>query len=89
LGGTTRGGQYGLDWAALRLMTPPNGAGGFGRYLPSIVVVAAGDPGAGALSGGPGGRRGFLFVAAQQRRDLAGGDGMAEQPPEQEGAESE
>jgi hypothetical protein len=24
---------------------PPNGAGGFGIYLPSIVVVALGEPG--------------------------------------------
>src|SRR6186713_2855008 len=45
LGGTTLGGQYGLDsWASI-LIVPPNGAGGFGRYLPSIVVVALGDPG--------------------------------------------
>jgi hypothetical protein len=26
-------------------IVPPNGAGGFGRYLPSIVVVALGEPG--------------------------------------------
>src|SRR5262245_51225582 len=45
LGGTTRGGQYGLDWAALRLMVPPNFAGGLGRYLPSMVAVALGAPG--------------------------------------------
>src|SRR5580704_10935409 len=46
LGGTTRGGHHGLESRALRLMVPPNGSGGFGRYLPSIVVVALGDPGA-------------------------------------------
>jgi hypothetical protein len=46
LGGTTRGGQNGLDCAALRLITPPNGAGAGGRYRPSIVLVAFGAPGA-------------------------------------------
>src|SRR5260370_24867901 len=45
LGGTTCGGQYGLESLALRLMTPPNFGDGFGRYLPSIVVVALGEPG--------------------------------------------
>ena len=46
LGGTTVGGQYGFERSASRLMTPPNFAGGGGRYLPSIVVVALGEPGA-------------------------------------------
>jgi hypothetical protein len=46
LGGTTVAGQPGLELAALRLILPVNGGGGFGRYLPSIVVVALGDPGA-------------------------------------------
>ena len=45
LGGTTVGGQYGLESLASILIVPPNGAGGFGRYLPSIVVVALGEPG--------------------------------------------
>src|SRR6201989_1204447 len=45
LGGTTRAGQYGFDWLAPRLISPPNFGGGGGRYLPSIVVVAAGEPG--------------------------------------------
>ncbi|MGB8966907.1 MAG: hypothetical protein WCB99_14820 [Candidatus Cybelea sp.] len=45
-GGTTFGGQNGLDSSALRLISPPNGAGGGGKYLPSIVSVALGDPGA-------------------------------------------
>src|SRR5215470_13780785 len=44
-GGTTRGGQYGFDCAALTLMSPPNFGGGLGRYLPSMVVVASGEPG--------------------------------------------
>src|SRR5262249_56744297 len=45
LGGTTVGGQYGLESLASMLIVPPNGAGGGGRYLPSIVVVALGEPG--------------------------------------------
>src|SRR4051794_5398367 len=45
LGGTTVGGQYAFESLASRLIVPPNGAGGGGRYLPSIVVVAPGDPG--------------------------------------------
>ena len=32
-GGTTRAGQYGLDWAAFRLISPPNFAGGFGSIF--------------------------------------------------------
>src|SRR5215472_2681351 len=46
LGGTTRAGQWGFDCKALGLISPPNGAGGLGRYLPSMVVVASGEPGA-------------------------------------------
>src|SRR5262249_31135224 len=46
LGGTTCGGQYGFYWLACRLMTPPNFGGGGGRYFPSMVVVALGEPGA-------------------------------------------
>src|ERR1700739_537574 len=45
LGGTTRAGQYGFDWLAWRVMSPPNFGGGGGRYFPSIVVVAPGEPG--------------------------------------------
>src|SRR5262245_1779148 len=45
LGGTTCGGQYGFDLLASRLMTPPNFDGGGGRYFPSMVVVALGEPG--------------------------------------------
>ena len=44
-GGTTRGGQYGLESIALSLITPPNGSGGGGSCLPSIVTVASGEPG--------------------------------------------
>src|SRR5262245_57556130 len=48
LGGTTEGGQYGFESFASCLMTPPNFGGGGGICFPSIVVVALGDPGAGA-----------------------------------------
>src|SRR5262245_38386323 len=44
-GGTTCGGQYGFDWSACRLISPPNFGGGAGRYFPSMVVVAPGEPG--------------------------------------------
>jgi hypothetical protein len=43
-GGTTRAGQAGFDWAALRLIWPSNFCGGGGMYRPSIVVVASGEP---------------------------------------------
>jgi len=45
LGGTTRAGQYGLDFDASGSILPPNGGGGGGICAPSMVVVAAGDPG--------------------------------------------
>ena len=45
MGGTTVSGQYGLESLEFKLIVPPNGAGGGGRYLPSIVVVALGEPG--------------------------------------------
>src|SRR5262245_3665277 len=45
LGGTTCGAQYGLDFEASRLMVPPNFGGCGGRYFPSMVVVAPGEPG--------------------------------------------
>src|SRR5205823_10006194 len=45
LGGTTRGGQYGLESRALSLITPPNGIGGGGICFPSIVTVELGFPG--------------------------------------------
>jgi hypothetical protein len=49
-GGTTVGGQYGVEFVASRLMTPPKGAGGFGTYRPSNVLVALGDPGVPLIS---------------------------------------
>jgi hypothetical protein len=49
-GGTTVGGQYGVECVASRLMMPPKGAGGFGTYRPSSVVVALDDPGVPVIS---------------------------------------
>src|SRR5216683_400885 len=46
LGGTTDGGQYGLESLASSLITPPNFGGSGGSCLPSMVVVALGEPGA-------------------------------------------
>src|SRR5271154_6575604 len=45
LGGTTRGGHQGVESLASSLMTPPNFGGGGGSCLPSIEVVALGEPG--------------------------------------------
>src|SRR5215468_11307353 len=45
LGGTTRAGQYGVDCAALRSILPSNFCGGGGSWLPSMLVVAPGEPG--------------------------------------------
>ena len=45
LGGTIRGAHQAFDWAALSLITPPNFGSGGGSCLPSIVVVALGEPG--------------------------------------------
>src|SRR5262245_1820244 len=46
--GVTFAGQKGCDLAAMRSICPPNFDGGGGSCLPSIVVVAAGDPGGAA-----------------------------------------
>src|SRR5215470_18672382 len=45
-GGTTRAGHQGVDCAALRSILPSNFCGGGGSWLPGIVVVALGEPGA-------------------------------------------
>jgi hypothetical protein len=47
-GGTTRGGHHGREFTALRLISPANFGTGEGRYLPSIIEVAAGEPGGAA-----------------------------------------
>ncbi len=44
-GGTTEGGQYGLESAARSLITPPNLGLGGGSCLPSMVMVALVEPG--------------------------------------------
>src|SRR5258708_25830222 len=44
-GGTTRGGHHGCESLALSLITPPNFGGTGGSCLPSIVIVALGEPG--------------------------------------------
>ena len=43
-GGTTRGGHHGFDSVAFSLITPPNFGSGGGSCLPSMVVVAPGEP---------------------------------------------
>ena len=48
-GGTIRGGHHGFDWSAFLLIVPPNFGGGDGICLPSIVVVAPGDPAGASL----------------------------------------
>jgi hypothetical protein len=45
LGGITSAGQYGFDSVALGAISPRNGCIGFGRYLPSMVVVEPDEPG--------------------------------------------
>src|SRR5262249_35936986 len=49
-GGTTRAGHQGVDCAALRSILPSNFCGGGGSWLPGIVVVALGEPGAPVVS---------------------------------------
>ena len=42
--------RNGFDWTALVSISPRNGCGGVGRYLPSMVVVAPGAPGTPVVS---------------------------------------
>ena len=44
LGGTMRGAHQGFDCRASCWITPPNAGSGAGSCLPSIVVVALGEP---------------------------------------------
>src|SRR5882757_10947098 len=46
LGGTMRGGHHGFESVAFSLITPPNFGSGAGSSLPSIEIVALGEPGA-------------------------------------------
>src|SRR5271167_3887523 len=43
-GGTIRGGHHDFDWAAFRLIVPPNGRSGAGSTSPGIVRVPSGEP---------------------------------------------
>src|SRR5271166_3736408 len=43
-GGTILGGHHDFDWAAFRLMVPPNGRAGAGSTSPGIVRVPSGEP---------------------------------------------
>src|SRR5262245_50867883 len=61
--GVTRGGQYGVDFAAVCPILPANFGSGGGSCLPSIVVVAAGEPGGGAGSAALAGAPGFFLSA--------------------------
>src|SRR5262245_26997068 len=45
LGGTTRAGQYGVDCAVLRSLLRSNVFGAGGSWVPSIAVMALGEPG--------------------------------------------
>ena len=60
-GGTTRAGQNGFEPFVERSILPPNFCGGGGSCLPSMVVVAEGEPGVPvvpcARGAGPGARR--------------------------------
>ena len=49
-GGTMRGGHQGVDSEAFSLITPPNVGSGGGSCVPSIVVVAVGEPGVPVIS---------------------------------------
>ena len=72
LGGTTVGGQPGLESAVLRLILPAKGGGGFGMYLPSIVVVALGEPGTPVVScaiTGKAARRAMELAVTESRTD--------------------
>src|ERR1700747_642872 len=65
LGGTTRAGQDGFDWLAWRLISPPKFGGGGGRYFPSIVVVAPGEPGVPVICCADAGRPELVATATE------------------------
>src|ERR1700730_4225836 len=64
LGGTIRGGQYGVESRALSLITPPNFSGGAGSCSPLMVVVALGEPGVPVISWAGAGRATNIAAAA-------------------------
>src|SRR4029453_2801086 len=67
LGGTTVGGQYGLESAAVSLITPPNFGSGGGSCFPLIVVVALGEPGVPVIRCACAGRATKIATAAVSR----------------------
>src|SRR5260370_9889494 len=69
LGGTTRGGQYGVESRALSLITPPNFPGGAGRTVPLMVVVALGEPGVPVISWAGVGKATNIAAAAVSRKN--------------------
>jgi hypothetical protein len=52
-GGTTRIGQLGVDCAAFGAIWPVKVCGGGGKYRPSMVVVASGEPEVPLICGEP------------------------------------
>src|ERR1700730_15254838 len=64
LGGTIRGGQYGVESRALSLITPPNFSGGAGSCSPLMVVVALGEPGVPVICWASAGRATSIAAAA-------------------------
>ena len=73
-GGTILGGNQGLDWVALRLITPPNYGGWGGRYAPLMVVVALGEPGVPVICWA-------LAVTAASRKNSEGTDSTSRPRP--------
>ena len=64
MGGTTRGGQYGVESRAFSLITPPNCPGGAGSCSPLMVVVALGEPGVPVICRDGAGRATNITAAA-------------------------
>src|SRR5260221_13268458 len=71
-GGTTVGGQYGLDCSEPRLISPPNFGGGGGRYFPSIVSVALGAPGKPLICWAPAGAKEVTIAVGAEDANVAG-----------------
>src|ERR1700730_1763263 len=69
LGGTIRGGQYGVESRALSLIPPPNFVGGAGSCSPLMVVVALGEPGVPVISWAGAGRATNIAAAAVSRKN--------------------
>src|ERR1022692_708442 len=70
LGGTTRGAHQALDLRASSLMTPPNLGSRGGSCLPSMVVVAPGEPSVPVTSTAVAQAAAAIAVTAIKRRTL-------------------